>query len=1338
MYRKSALYMALCGIVAMVLLGGAVVWYQWAVPPDLGVITTEVTGVPSVRSSFSPANKEDAQRRADYEFLRLRNPLTGELPKNMRQRELAFARTLPTRDALLAKGQSGVLAANWQFRGPINVGGRTRALAIDLDFNGTTNRRILAGGVSGGMYISNNDGQSWTLASDLSNLASVTCLAQDPINRHVWYYGTGEFIANSAGGAGGFGYLGHGIFKSTDSGQSWQQLPSTIVGNSPTRFDDFFDYVWNVAVNPQTGTVFAATYGRIFRSTNAGDSWEELLGEPQPPYNPSSDVVIAPNGTVYITLGAHGLGPNFAGVAVSTNDGINWSNITPAALTPDPYRMVLDVSQSNPNIVYLLVQTTAAGEKASDHQLFRFDASSGNWTNLSAFLPDPAGVVGTFNSQGGYDLIVKIKPDDPNTVWVGGTNLYRSRDGGQNWDFVGGYLAPDVIALYENHHPDQHSMSFYPTNANAMISGHDGGLSKTTNSLEQPQTWTSLNNGYITSQFYAIALDPEPGSNFLLGGMQDNGTWRTVSADGADHWFETYGGDGGFAAITPGGLPFYVSSQNGNILRVEVQNNQLVGTLVKPASAGNFLFITPFHLDPTNPNVMYLAAGNLVWRNSDLSQIPTGSEPNDLNWTPLTNSAVAGTQVTALASSAIPAGRLYFGATDFRTASVIMRVDNPAGNGPGINITPPTMLGGTYPTCIGINPNDADELLVTVGNYGVSSIWHSTDGGQNWSEVEGNLGGDEGPSVRWSIIMPSGGSTVYFLATSTGVYSTTNLSGPNTVWVQEGASSIGNVVVDMLVGRPADGVVAAGTHARGVFSALVESSAAALLDITVQQLDIRTEPNVDKSTTLTITNSGGVPLVFSATAQGEFHALPKAPAQRALPNDNPAQRLEASRRQTAATLTGLLRDVRRESVSSSAADVLILDDGNLVPDDFIGNNDGVNDFYWLNRFQLGSQGFSLEGFDFYMRTELSFFNTVYVGVNDGEGNVLVSGFIDFNLAASGAWYSVTINNPIQFLPGDVFSIEIGADAIVRFPAGADQAASVPNNSFFYNPFQGQYVALGTIQGFENGAFLIRANGTLIGGGENQPPLAVARVSQTLASVGESITFDGSGSSDPDGSITQYSWDFGDGQGSNQQVATHAYAAAGTYNWSLTVTDNNGATGSTSGQVTISEVSSGRLSVAPASGTLNAGASAELTVTLDAQGLASGNYQGNITLNSNGGNRTIPVMIVVETGTAVENEPEIPTRFFLAPNYPNPFNPATQIRYELALTSKVRLQIFNTKGQVVRTLADGDMAAGAHQVVWDAHDDAGRRVASGLYFYRLSGVAANGEHFDFVAKMMLLK
>ena len=476
--RRSLLFVTCL----VVVLAAAVVGINKKSEGPVALEDVEGLDLPHVRSSFSPANRgDDAQARREYEVMRLRDPSTGRIPTNIRQRELAFVRDLPRVEEVAGKA-ARVHAQDWSFRGPTNLGGRTRALKIDLDYNGTSNRRMLAGGISGGMFLSEDDGQSWALTSGVAGLASVTSLAQDPSNHNVWYFGTGEFLGNSAGG-GLQQYYGQGLFKSTDNGRTWSQVLSTREGKA-TVFDSLWDYVWNVAVHPN-GTVFAATFGGVFRSTDGGTNWEYVVGRSSQndPFNTITDVAVAANGDVYATLSRNGSQATTYGVFKSTDGGNQWQNVTPPGLGNDPYRMVLGTAPSDANTVYLLVQSNQQGAQSSDHQLFRLNAGTGSWSDLSNAIPNEQGVEGnaSFSSQGGYDLLVVVKPDNPEAVFIGGTNLYRSTNGGASFDRIGGYSSPANYGQFDNHHSDQHALVFLPTNPNVAISGNDGGLAKSAN-----------------------------------------------------------------------------------------------------------------------------------------------------------------------------------------------------------------------------------------------------------------------------------------------------------------------------------------------------------------------------------------------------------------------------------------------------------------------------------------------------------------------------------------------------------------------------------------------------------------------------------------------------------------------------------------------------------------------------------------------------------------------------------------------------------------------------------------------------------------------------------------
>jgi hypothetical protein len=89
-------------------------------------------------------------------------------------------------------------------------------------------------------------------------------------------------------------------------------------------------------------------------------------------------------------------------------------------------------------------------------------------------------------------------------------------------------------------------------------------------------------------------------------------------------------------------------------------------------------------------------------------------------------------------------------------------------------------------------------------------------------------------------------------------------------------------------------------------------------------------------------------------------------------------------------------------------------------------------------------------------------------------------------------------------------------------------------------------------------------------------------------------------------------------------------------------------------------------------------------------------------------------------TTIQAEPIIPNQFFLEQNFPNPFNPVTLIRFSIGQRQMVRLDVYNSQGRLIRTLLKNTMNAGNHEFSWDGRNSTGQAVASGVYYYQLSG------------------
>lgn len=799
---------------------------------------SDVVAPPQARSEIGA--KENVQSRREYEEMRLINPQTKTVPADMRKKELSYAKAqLAGVDNSIARqsaGSESSEALDWSAIGPENFGGRTRALAIDV----TNENILLAGGVSGGVWRSEDAGASWTKTTAIDQLQSVTAIVQDirPGKENVWYYGTGELIGNSSR-ASGAPFRGDGMFKSTDGGRTWKKLASTET-NNPGSFDFPFNYVWDLAVNPNNDSedeILAAIFGGIVRSTDGGQSWQtvlggDLLGLGSTDLNEVTSIFYtdlhrASDGTFYATLSSVTNDPDEladAGGFYRSTDGVNWQKFFGEPGVPTR-RTEIGSAPGNPGIVYFISDTR------NTHTLRRFNRAANRVETMNG-LPDGTGDIELFDSQDSYDMFVRVHPTDENTVFLGGTNLYRSTDGfatRNNTTLIGGY-DPNVegVAVYPGHHPDQHEMLFLPSNPNVILSANDGGIFRSTNAMADEVAYESLNNGYITTQYYTGHVSRFPSDNFVTGGLQDNGSLLSTTTLTQDNTRRIIGGDGAYTASTRFGIYYYMSFQNSRIFRLTLNDEFELTSFarVDPIGGGSdpdqpYLFINPYILDPNNGNRMYLAGGDFLWRNRNLSQIPSGAQdPTSVNWTRLNDTEIPSGVISAVEVSTEPANIVFFGTSLGR----LFKIEDAHSD----DYTVTDITSNLFPIeanigSVSVNPVDASEVVVTFTNYGVVSIFRSTDGGATFTDVSGNLeenadGSGNGPSVRWVRVVPkTNGSAEYFVATSTGLYSTTDLSSGSVTWELESPEVIGNSIVNMIDYRRLDGRVVAATHGNGLF-----------------------------------------------------------------------------------------------------------------------------------------------------------------------------------------------------------------------------------------------------------------------------------------------------------------------------------------------------------------------------------------------------------------------------------------------------------------------------------------------------------------------------------------
>jgi len=781
-------------------------------------------------SPYSAGDEENPHERLYHQFRMLRDPVTNKIPDNIFKLEQDFAARLPK-----LRGDNPA-ALTWNERGPNNVGGRTRALLG----HATDTNIVIAGAVSGGIWRSVNSGVNWSKVVTNTQLHNATCITQDRRTgqTNTWYMGTGERDGNTAGQFGApDAFTGDGVFKSVDNGLTWNLLASTS-GNPPSSFNSDWQYVWNISSDASNATdaeVYAATIGGVYRTTNGGTTWAQVLGSST---NRSlfTDVQCGNTGVTYAG-GSFTTGSPINGIHRSVN-GTTWANITPSDFPATYGRIVIGISPSNENIVYFGVHGVPDGEPNSvnKHQLWKYQYVSGDgtgaggiWTPLGSNLPQAGqGNFGNFNepfdTQDGYDFMIQVSPADPNFIILGGVNIYRSPDGfttTTNTRRIGGYQPNTENGTYPSSHPDIHTGYFQPGSSTVYYNGHDGGISRTdditaTVAADLPVTWRSLSGSYNVTQFYAVSMDPQSGSPWILGGFQDNGSYATNTDVLLTPWSMVNSGDGAFCEIAPlADNRIYSSSQNGNTTRVARDGQD--DTEMKPAGSTRPMFINPFTLDENNSSLFYFGGGNSatttgIWRNTDAVNATT---TNGWSYLSGTDFGAPSARVSTIGiSKGGTANVVYYGSDEGH----IRRIDNANTTA---NVSANLNGGGMpagYVSCLAVDPLNSSKVIAVFSNYNVQRLWYSTDAGATWTNIDGNLAGANGPSTRWATIFYVDNVLHVFLATSVGVYYTTELNGASTTWTQEATTSIGNVVTVMFDYRSSDNTLVAATHGRGSFS----------------------------------------------------------------------------------------------------------------------------------------------------------------------------------------------------------------------------------------------------------------------------------------------------------------------------------------------------------------------------------------------------------------------------------------------------------------------------------------------------------------------------------------
>lgn len=513
--------------------------------------------------------------------------------------------------------------AAWTALGPFNPGelgnslpgtGRINAFAMDPN----DNQIWYAGTPAGGIWKSTNAGDSWTyLLGDFPQIG-VSSIAIDPNNTDIIYIATGDDDASDS--------YSIGVYKSTDGGANW-----TATGLSIENTTDFPNWgnnrlLSNVLIDPaDSNIIWAAGSFGVWKSLDAGTTWDRKLN------TNVGDLKMKPgdSNTLYTAEAAFVGGDYFR-----TTDGENFNQITDILPTSSS-RIVLAVTPDDPNVLYIL--SAANGGNREFQGLYKSGDSgetfieAANTTNIME------------SSQAWFDLALAVDPTDDRRVYTGCLNVWSSTNSGNNFSRVSRWNVNNSAYT----HADIHTIEFFD---NKIFVCSDGGLFV---SEDGGASFTDKTANMDITQFYRMSI-ARNNTSVIAAGSQDNSGFVL----GTNGWNVFTGGDGMDYEVDPNNPALiYGFVQNGGTLFITTNSGQGTTTVGAPAGqSGNW--ITPLAInpsgevfsgfdavyrldgnswvkwsndfgngniddiepDPTNPDVIYAAESDFLYRSEDGGQ----------------------------------------------------------------------------------------------------------------------------------------------------------------------------------------------------------------------------------------------------------------------------------------------------------------------------------------------------------------------------------------------------------------------------------------------------------------------------------------------------------------------------------------------------------------------------------------------------------------------------------------------------------------------------------------------------------------------------------------------
>ena len=482
------------------------------------------------------------------------------------------------------------------------------------------------GAPEGGIWKTVNAGQSWMPMNEGLTTLSVSSIAVDPNNTDVIYLGSGDFDQEKA-----YSFRAHGVFKTTNGGLNWEETGLNI--NTP-GFNR--SSVRDLVVSPDGNSILAACYFGVWKSQDGGMTWDTTLDWA------ICDMKQHPQRKNEVYAMTHFSWSRGQGswIMKSTDFGDSWEQLSFNTTDSIMYgRMEMEFSNADPDYLYIL----CVGEQINRrgfHALHRSTDGGETWELRSDINGSPnimAWYDGVANGgQGTYDVMLITDPDDRDKIYVGGVNVWGSEDGGATWNIATLWLN----ALGPSLHADQHYGAYRPLDGYFYIC-NDGGIYRTkdiipgktewitevvdkSNEGVKPDAplrrfetiWENISGNMEITQFYRMGLSKNH-ANYVTAGAQDNSCYYLNSDEDWINYIPNYDGmetmidytnpDRIFGAWQFGGL---CRSEDGG----KTVDKNITYEINNSGEKGQW--ITPYAMDPNNPDIIYGGYRNL-WRTTD-------------------------------------------------------------------------------------------------------------------------------------------------------------------------------------------------------------------------------------------------------------------------------------------------------------------------------------------------------------------------------------------------------------------------------------------------------------------------------------------------------------------------------------------------------------------------------------------------------------------------------------------------------------------------------------------------------------------------------------------------